>query len=375
MVLCACLLAGCYARQRQPGDPLKGLTRDQLAQWDRGRELFEREFEPEAGLGPLFNAPACGECHEEPFLGGVGDEVERHIALVRPDGTCDPLVERGGPVIQEDATPALRQALGIESEPVSADLVPAHRTTPDLLGFGLLDAVSERRILARADPDDRNCDGISGRAHRTADGKVGRFGRKAQEADLRTFNDDAILFEQGITTPRLPNENTVAGLPLPPGVDPLGDPEISDAELQAIDAFVRFLAPPEPLTFGREARRGRKLFARIGCEGCHQPILKTGRNLVDALEHQEVAAYSDLLLHDMGGELADICLGGASPSEFRTEPLMGLRFSTTFLHDGRARTIEEAIRLHGGEAARARDAFADLDGRDRAALLAFLGCL
>src|SRR5207249_7843166 len=108
---------------------------------------------------------------------------------------------------------------------------------------------------------------------------------------------------------------------------------------------------------------------------CHVPILKTGDSSVKALRHRKVAAYSDLLLHDMGPELADICLGLATPSEFRTEPLMGLRLLSRFLHDGRANTIEEAVRLHGGEAAAGRDRFKALSDRDRAALLEFLKSL
>jgi CxxC motif-containing protein (DUF1111 family) len=114
---------------------------------------------------------------------------------------------------------------------------------------------------------------------------------------------------------------------------------------------------------------------RIGCASCHFPALVTGPNRVAALSLKIVRAYTDLLLHDMGPDLADICLGVAEPAEFRTEPLMGLRFKTAFLHDGRAASIEQAIAAHGGEAARARGRFLRLSAGERYALLKFLGGL
>jgi CxxC motif-containing protein (DUF1111 family) len=141
------------------------------------------------------------------------------------------------------------------------------------------------------------------------------------------------------------------------------------------DAFVRFLAAPTPLKANSAARRGRELFSSVGCAGCHIPTLRTGSSPIAALNNKDVAAYTDLLLHDMGPDLADICLTQASPSEFRTEPLIGLRVATQFLHDGRAKTVEQAIQLHGGEGARARDSFLGLSETERAALIAFLKTL
>jgi len=365
---------GC-GRPVEPGDPVPGLDRAQQEQFKRGRAVFVRAFTPETGLGPLFNANACGECHEDPVTGGRGDEVEIHVALVRPDQTCDPLAELGGPVLQQQVTPALKSALGIDSEPAPAGVPLAHRTTPDIFGFGLLDAVPEKEILAYADPDDRDKDGISGRPNHDPDGHVGRFGRKAQVASLRKFNGDAFLIEVGITSLADPQESTIGGKPIPDGVDLAADPEIDAAALEDMDAFVRFLAPPQALRLDRSGREGRKVFARIGCAACHVPVLETGDNPIRALAYKKVAAYTDLLLHDMGPDLADICLGLATPSEFRTGPLMGLRLMPQFLHDGRAKTIEEAIRLHAGEASRARDRFQALDDQDRAAILAFLKSL
>lgn len=368
-------LTGCRKAPR-PGDPLPGLTEEQRNLFQAGRKVAAREFTPETGLGPLFNAPSCGECHEEPVLGGRGDEVETHVARLRPDGVCDPLADKGGPVIQQHVTPALHQALGIDSEPVPEEATGrAVRTSPDLFGFGLLDAVSDETILSYADPEDRNKDGISGRPNRFVDGRLGRFGRKAFVPTLLEFVEGAFVAEQGITNPAMPTEELVGGAPIPPGVDPVPEPEIDAETVAAADAFVRFLAPPAPLRRAREGKRGEALFARIGCAACHVPVLKTGDNPVRALRYKGVAAYTDLLLHDMGPDLADICLGLATPSEFRTEPLMGLHLMTVFLHDGRAKTIEEAILLHGSEGTAARDRFRALDSSERAALDKFLGSL
>lgn len=371
-------LAACR-RPPAPGEPLRGISAAERARFDSGRVVFDQVFTPETGLGPLFNANACAECHEAPVVGGTGDEVERHAAAFHPEASgraCDELPAFGGPVFQDSVTPLLRAALGIDREPVPPTATAtAARTTPDVLGFGLLDAVPDSAILALADPDDRSGDGISGRPNRFFDGRLGRLGRKALVPTLREFNDGAFQIEQGITSPSVPVEGTVAGRPLPAGTDPAADPELQAHALVVNDAFVRLLAPPAPLKQSREARRGRDVFTQTGCAACHVPALRTGDSPIAALKNKEVAAYTDLLLHDMGPETADICFGLATPSEFRTEPLMGLRLATQFLHDGRAKTPEQAIDLHGGEGAKSRDLFRALPAADRAALVAFLKTL
>ena len=370
------LLGASACRPPALGDPVRGLTATQKQDFKRGRAVFTRVFTPETGLGPLFNADSCGECHEERTVGGVGDETEIHATALQADGFCDPLAGEGGPVFQQQVTPALKAALGIDSEPVPPSTTArGTRTTPDVFGFGLLDLVPDAEILALADPDDRNGDGISGRPNRFFDGRIGRFGRKALVPSLAEFNEGALVAEQGVTTQRIPDEGTIGGQAIPPGVDPLPEPEIDARGVADLNAFVRFLAPPAPARAGNRARRGQSLFTRIGCAKCHVTSLTTGKSKVAALSHRTVAAYTDLLLHDMGPELADICLGLASPSEFRTEPLMGLRLSTRFLHDGRAASIEDAIALHGGEGAGARARFVALDPADRKAMLAFLESL
>jgi CxxC motif-containing protein (DUF1111 family) len=369
------------------GGPLAGLTLAQLVKFQQGRGVFETEFTPEQGLGPLFNATGCAGCHEVPVTGGggsndpeeEGEDIEVHAtALVF--GGCDDLAAEGGQVFQKQATPAL-QALGTDAEPVpAAATATGERTTGDLFGFGLLDAVPDAQILALADPRDRNGDGISGRPNRTRDGRLGRFGRKAQVATLREFSAEAFVMEMGITNPEFETEQTVNGKsfdcePSPDCVDPTPEPEINQDALDAVDAFVRLLAPPRGLPLTLRGVAGQYYFSAIGCAGCHVPTLRTGYSPVSALSHKAVQAYTDLLLHDMGPDLADICLGGARPSEFRTEPLMGLRFATAFLHDGRAHTIEEAIQLHGGEGAGSRRRWNALPRYLRAAVLEYIGRL
>ena len=382
------LLAGCV-RRPEPGDPLPGLTPAARARFETGREVFEREFTPETGLGPLFNSNSCGECHEDPKLGGTGDEIEVHATALLVRGpaaaapgspgagpACDPLVDQGGPIVQQQVTPALKEALGIDAESIPPRATSTgRRTTPAILGFGLLDAVPDEAILAYADPEDRDRDGISGRPNRFVDGRLGRFGRKAFAPDLREFNAGAFLIEQGITSPSQPAEETINGQPVPPGVDPAPDPELSDEDLARADDFVRFLAPPSRLPGGRESRRGERVFTEIGCASCHVPRLVTGKSPVRAIHRQTVGAFTDLLLHDMGPGLADVCLGLATPSEFRTEPLMGLRLKSSFLHDGRAASVEDAIRQHGGEGQRARDRFDALPEARRLSLIRFLKTL
>jgi CxxC motif-containing protein (DUF1111 family) len=356
------------------GRSLSFMTRDERQQFVRGRVVFARVFTPETGLGPLFNSNSCESCHGMPVAGGGGVQVETHESAF-VGGVCNDLEDIGGQVIQQDATPAM-QALGILKEPDLAEATgTGHRMSPNLMGLGLLEAVPEQQILAREDPDDRNHDGISGRAGRTDTGELGRFGRKASAATVGDFITDAFVYEMGITSADEPDEQTIHGNPLPAGVDPAPDPEISEADLDATIVFVRYLAPPQSWGSRFSTFRGRRLFQQVGCAACHTPTLYTGHNADRAFSNRLVNAYSDLLLHDMGPNLADICLGSALPSEFRTEPLMGIRFKAKYLHDGRASTIDEAIRLHDGEGAGSRDRYTALSPQQRATLVRFVGAL
>lgn len=375
------LLFACTPKPPEPelGEALAGLDPSQLQKFERGKIAFERTFTPEEGLGPLFNANACGECHEDPVAGGVGDEVEVHASkFLAP--SCDPLFQEGGPVIQQQVTPLL-QAKGIDKEQIPPSATgEALRTTPPVFGFGLVDGIPDAAILSREDPDDADGDGISGRVNRFIDGRVGRFGRKALVPTLSEFNAGAFPLEQGITTPLQPVEETVNGTPVPPDTDPAPDPEIDLAEIETVNDFVKLLAPPPRKKVADRAERalvaeGEKAFQEIGCASCHTPSMKTGPSDVPALDEKTVFLYSDLLLHDMGADRGDICLGLASPSEFRTELLMGLRFREVFLHDGAAKSVEEAIEKHGGEALASRQAFEKFAEKGKKALLAFLGTI
>jgi len=358
------------------GDPLPELTAAQQAAARRGRPLFDAVFQPDDGLGPLFNGSACATCHIEPASGGTSVRTIRIATRQLDDGSCDDLGSLGGPVYQNLRSQPLRQAIGQGKEPIPPQATHrSERIAPDLFGLGLLDAVPEATILALADPSDLDGDGISGRPNRAPDGRLGRFGRKAVVPTLAEFNAAAFLIEIGITSPAHPGDVGNTGRPLPPGTDPATDPEISALQVARVDTFIRFLAPPFRAPAGEAAARGEQLFSDIGCDGCHVPELRTGNSPIAALANRDVAAYTDLLLHDMGPGLQDVCQGLASPTEFRTEPLMGLRFNQGFLHDGRAATIAQAVDLHGGEATASRVAYRGLSEADRNALLEFLGSL
>jgi CxxC motif-containing protein (DUF1111 family) len=383
-VLCVVLLLllSCSKYPRL-GDPLRGLTKEQKERFEEGKEVFERVFTPKEGLGPSFNAPGCAFCHNVPKTGGSSAVTEIHASKFVPPDFCDPLFEEGGPVIEQQATPLLREK-GIEKEEIPPSASgQALRTSPQLFGFGLIDGIPEVAILANADPDDIDGDGISGRANRFIDGRVGRFGRKAFLPDLFEFNAGAFPIEQGVTTPLQPVEETINGVHVPPETDPVFEPEIDISVINAVTDFTRFLSPPPKRsirqisdTFEKKAvLKGKGLFRKIGCVKCHIPSMRTGQSEIPALNREEIFLYSDLLLHDMGPGFIDICLGLATPSEFRTEMLMGLRFKKQFLHDGSAVTVREAIERHGGEARASREEFDNLKERDKKALIKFLEIL
>ncbi len=371
----------------QLGDPLPGLTESQRLAFARGKEVFSREFTQLAGLGPIFNARSCKGCHggEEGTLVGGGSpeaDFERHFTRLNGDGSCSKLASRGGFVHQDTATHRLFVATGLTTEPfpTSTQHDTAFRSTPDLFGFGLIAAIADASILAHADPNDADGDGISGRAHYNG-GVIGRFGRKANENDLFAFNAGALVNEMGITNPDQMAENSIGGDSIPSGVDLAAEPELSSGDLADLDAFVRFLAPPASDSVLDADGTGRTLFGSAGCAKCHTPEFTTGTSDVAALSNKTVRPFSDFLLHDMGPSLADMCLGNAAKSEFRTEPLMGIRFMTrltgglVLMHDGLSTTIEQAIQRHGGEAAAARDTFNTLSNAQKNALVSYVHSL
>ncbi|HEX8907480.1 MAG TPA: di-heme oxidoredictase family protein, partial [Longimicrobiaceae bacterium] len=360
------------------GQPISGLSLSQLSAFNRGKVLFEKTFTQYNGLGPIFNASSCRECHGETqdVTGGTGDEVETHFTNVRSDGTCDPLTSKGGFVHQDSTTPKLFQVTGLTSEPFpSVTFQTGRRSTPDVFGFGLIAAIPNQAILDQEDPYDANYDGVSGRAHYTPDNDIGKFGRKAQEGSVTAFNAGALLQEMGITNTRNPTENNIGGNPVPAGVDLAADPEMSSTDFDDLNSFVIFLAPPPAVPLTTNATYGRDIFNSIGCKTCHTPAYTTTDVGIAALSYKSVRPFSDFLLHDMGSTLGDICLGQARRQEFRTEPLMGARFLEVFMHDGRATTIDQAIQLHGGEGANSRTRFNNLTSTQKAQLIEYVNSL
>jgi CxxC motif-containing protein (DUF1111 family) len=249
-------------------------------------------------------------------------------------------------------------------------------------------------MLALVDSLDADGDGISGRPNWVTPPEyagatgvalsraLGRFGRKAQVSSLLQQVVEAYHQDMGITSDFRPHENVNPGARSETlAADHAPDPEISPATVDAVVHYVRMLAAPAPGAMTPERQAGQAAFMEVGCAACHTPTLRTGTHASAALSDRDVTLYSDLLLHDMGPALADDRTdGSATGREWRTAPLWGLRLVPTFLngrsfflHDGRARTLDDAIRLHGGEAQRARDAYVALTDGERTALLNFVG--
>lgn len=377
------------------GDPQPGLTADEKAAFDRGRAIFLKRFTPGEGLGPLYNATSCKSCHSKPVPGGGADLYRNfYVAAVGVAPFQSPL-----PGLPSQVIPAF----GSQSSPLftldgrrtdlptdffGAPVVVGQRNSIPMFGVGLFEFVSNTTILSHADPDDADGDGISGRVNNDGAG-LGRFGTKAQSNSIEFFTRAPLKNQMGITSnPFLGAAGTVSlapglaqgtGTPNAPTTDDDGvpDPEISPQDLGDLIAFTRFLAPPQPQKFDDAATRGEKQFADLGCVKCHIPELPSSRG--------PVRAYTDILIHDMGPGLAEgINFGipqasATSPthtgSEWRTAPLWGVSKFGPWLHDGRASTLDDAIRAHGGEALAIREAYVALTESQRADVLAFLGHL
>ena len=356
--------------ERALGDPNPGLSAAELDAFERGRGQFERRFNRSEGHGPDFNTSSCRSCHSIPVTGG-SSPLYRNFFLVGYEvlGRLEPGLEGG----QFVARSFSYERTAREAIPADADVV-AQRNAPPTFGMGLLERIPEEDIRTNEDPIDLDGDGISGRVNRESSA-IGRFGYKAQESDLEGFVRGPLFNHLGITTDPLSLGPRVAGIPTlaqvsapeEPTTDNDGapDPELPFQDLSDLLVFVRGLGPPAPEPMDLAARRGERIFEDVGCVRCHIPsLVRSGK---------PVLAYSDLLLHEMGPELADgVDMDLATGSEFRTQPLWGLRHHAPYLHDGRADTIEAAILLHGGEAQRSRDDFAALLDPNRAALVAFL---
>ncbi|MBT8468071.1 MAG: hypothetical protein KJN97_04900, partial [Deltaproteobacteria bacterium] len=372
------------------GAPLPSATPEQRAAFERGREVAVRRFTHEDGLGPEFNLTFCAGCHEKPVVGGSASRY-RDFLLVGDELVPDVVVPRGKNGVQRQ--------FSLESGRSASDLLTnlsATRNPIPFFGAGLLAEISDFEIVSHADPNDANGDGVSGRVN--FDGTlVGRFGRKAQAARIEIFVRGPLFNHMGITTDPLSNERraelqrfaVAAAAAVPTSIasvdsvvaaqaiipdestfdqDGAADPELSDSELFDLVSFAMLLAAPEPDGPSPATRRGSAAFQKIGCDKCHLPSLRSPRGAIPA--------YTDLLLHDMGDDLADgFPMGEASGREFRTQPLWGIAASSPYLHDGRADTIEDAIRWHGGEAVAMRDAYLVLPSEERDDLITFLESL
>lgn len=365
-------------RAAQVGDPLPGLTAAELARFEAGKAAFSRVYTQEEGLGPVYNENSCNACHSEFGIGGGGGgEVDVHATLQADDGRCDLLDAHGGGNVRTQVTSiAAAAGVGPERVPPEANQV-GQFTAPPMWGRGLMEAVPDSVIIALADPDDGNGDGISGRVGRDGQGRVGRFRRKADVNNLGEVASGGLLVEFGITTPQHPGELVFSVDALPPGADPVPDPESDQATADAIADFIRLLGPPprnmpqDPAELTRVAD-GEKAFFEAGCAACHVPTLRTGSSSIAALDRKAAPLYSDLLLHDMGSRAGNVCSPVATPSEFRTEVLLGMALRKVYMHDGKATSLFEAIAQHGGEGSASVQAFDALPELRRHALVAFL---
>jgi CxxC motif-containing protein (DUF1111 family) len=364
----------------EPGTPLAGLSPSDSARFAEGRTLFNKVFSPGEGLGPAFNENQCSACHTSPAIGGsTGFERVTKASRFRGPGACDLLSGEGGENIRTNATPLLR-VHGVLHESVPPSATETGRFLPPFLfGLGLVEAIPENAIADAADPEDRDGDGISGRVARGPDGRLTRFGRKADFATIEEFTRAALRLEMGLTS-RSNDRDLVNGATPPPGTDPTPEPEVDAKTVELLVDFVRFLAPPVAAAPRSAAHadtiaQGRRLFDQVGCTSCHTPVMRTRWHDVAALRRKRVTLYSDLLLHDMGSGLTNVCALDASPRELRTTPLMGLQHRRFYLHDGRAMDLRKAILAHDGEAQAARDGFARLGWLRQEYIVMFLKSL
>jgi CxxC motif-containing protein (DUF1111 family) len=410
--------------------PVPGLTDEQQSTFAIGNSFFNDNWvtapastEGRDGLGPIFNAQSCSSCHFKDGRGqppSADDDPVRgllvRLSVVGPDGTVSPspalgdqlqdravhgvdpegsirirIVER--PVELADGTTVTLaepryDLIGPDGAPLPEDLLISPRVAPPVFGVGLLEAVPAAAIEAAADPDDRDRDGISGKANHVTDpatGRevLGRFGWKAAVPSVHAQNAGAFRGDIGITSSLEPDQPCTEAQSDCRSQPDGGDPEIGDRKLDQVTFYTRTLAVPARRDADRAStRHGQATFDRIGCESCHTAQLTTGPDDLPQLSHQTIRPYTDLLVHDLGRGLADDRPDGqATGREWRTPPRWGhglvqtVNGHTRYLHDGRARNLLEAILWHGGEATAARERFAQLSADDRAEVLAFLESL
>lgn len=368
-----------------------------------GDEIFEAFFDDTTGLGPDFNAIGCTSCHvnngrhaypvEDGYVGvgpvvhvsaegaregeppsplpGYGTRFQTATTAGEPEAQVSVLYEYTEGSYPDGTAYELRRpvvsVIGRDGM-LAANAELSLRIPPQVAGPGLLEYVPEADIIAAADPDDLDGDGISGEVQWVPDGdtlRVGRHGWKAESFDLVHQSAGALAEDIGVGTALMPVEGSV---------------ELSDEHLADLAFYVEGLAIPAGRDIeDAEVIRGANLFDSIGCASCHTPQQRTGTTQVPELDDLLLIPFTDLLLHDLGPGLADDRPTlNASGSEWRTAPLWGIGLLKTvnghvsLLHDGRARSVEEAILWHGGEARPVTDAFMALPAEQRAAVLRFV---
>ena len=368
--------------------PLEGLTPDQKARFIAGDIAFNDEvFTPATGLGPYFVATSCGTCH-------AGDGKGHPFTTLTRFGQSDPngnqYLSMGGPQLQN------RAIYNYQPEQIPAGASFSKFTPPANTGLGFLEALSDAQLLALADPNDTNGDGISGvpnwidppayfsptHLHQPQSGRyIGRFGKKAAAIDLLQQTVNAYNQDMGITSEYAPLEPSINGGANP---DDVPDPEVPSSTVHNVVFYLRTLKAPLPRNpDDADTRIGKQVFIDIKCGACHTPQWTTPDNDIAALSRKTFYPYTDLLMHDMGPGLDDgYTEGTATTSEWRTPALWGLGLSKLsqggqyyLLHDGRATTIHDAIILHGGEAQSSKDRYLALPETDKQKLIKFLESL
>ena len=392
--------------------PLPGLDEDQASTHQLGKGPFNFEWNPPQ-LGPAYNHTGCLGCHggdgrglseitrgPVPFgsqalvrvsLGtgtpdvpggnvsvpGFGQQLQDHTTNGLPEVFVT-LTWRPGAVVYGDGDLQDMRSPFIEVEraggqPMPAGIEYSYRQAPGVFGLGLLEAIPDDTLRSLEDPEDADGDGISGRVNLvwnpvTNASEIGRFGHKSNVSTLQVQAAGAFVNDIGLTNKLFP--------------EPDGMRDVNDDQLVQTTFFISTLAVPAAAPRSGPAQRGRTLFDEFRCSGCHIPTLETGDSELPMLANQIIHPYTDLLLHDVGDGLTDARPDfQAQGVEWRTPPLWGLGLvqvvlpGATFLHDGRARTLAEAILWHGGEALPSSEAFRTAAKRDRDALIAFLETL
>jgi CxxC motif-containing protein (DUF1111 family) len=418
-----------YASGKPDGEPfnkaLAGMSVEATKKFRAGSSIFRQawvtgpsqdhpDFE---GLGPLYNRLSCIACHVKNGRGLAPEDGEVARAMVvrlsvpgaDPHGAPQPHPVYGAQLnpegilgvpgegrarvayeffdvrLDDGETVAMRRPRLVIDDlaygPLGANTKISPRNAPPTFGLGLLEAVPSDTILAFA----RESGGRPNYVYDIESGAavLGRFGLKANQPSLKQQIANAFAEDIGISSGLFPGENCAAAeAACVAAAKEAKGAELSAQQLDETLAYIRGLAPPAPRG-GEKAAQGEALFATLGCAACHRPAMKIGRfDSVPALSGAEIHPYADLLLHDMGDGLADGREDfGAGPRDWRTPPLWGLGLAGQFgdgrnyLHDGRARTIAEAILWHGGDATDAARGFRALKRDERQALLAFLNQL